>query len=107
MCDEEPDESTRKAIEEGADIVPFDGGVFVVDGNEFDLFVEKDRQGGKWQLRTTIGSFLDEMLSRYDRVVVRIKESNAPSLRLAQHFGFTEFDREDDFICLEKARWAK
>lgn len=106
MCGEDATEETRRAIEEGAEIVVFDGGVFIVDGNEFDLFVEVARRG-KWQIRTVIGEFLKDMLSRYDRVVVRVKDTNAPSLRLARHFGFTEFDREDDFICLEKVRWAK
>lgn len=106
MCGQEADEWTRQQIEMGAEIVPFDGGVFIVDGNEFDLFVETKRRG-KWRIRSTIGKFLDDMLSRYDRVVVRIKETNYPSLRLAYFFGFREFGRDEDFICLEKVRWAR
>lgn len=98
-------DSKRLAIEHSVSIVPFDGGVFVVDGNEFDLFVDPDRRG-KWRIRSIITGFLGDMLSQYDRVIIRVKDTNTPSLRLARHFGFQEIGREGDFLRMEKVRWA-
>lgn len=105
VCGQPAGDDVRALIESGAEIVPFDGGVFIVKGNEFDLFVEVARRG-RWKIRSTISNFLDWMLSRYDRVVVRIKEHNAPSMRLARFFGFEEAGRDNGFIRLEKTRWV-
>ncbi len=97
---EVPDE-LREILEQVANIELFDGGAFVSIGNEFDLFVVPEKRG-RWRIRSTIGQYLDQMGRLHDRTIVRINEQNTPSLRLAQHFGFREIDRENGIIRLEK-----
>jgi len=91
----------RNAIEQTTDIELFDGGAFIAIGNEFDLFVVPEKRG-KWRIRSVFGSYLDRMGATYGKVVARIDERNAPSLRLAQGFGFQEVSRENGVIRLEK-----
>lgn len=91
----------RGAIEQTTDIELFDGGAFIAIGNEFDLFVVPEKRG-KWRIRSVFGSYLDRMGATYGKVVARIDERNAPSLRLAQGFGFREVSRENGVIRLEK-----
>jgi len=95
-----PDE-LRTWLESNTEITPFDGGVFIAIGNEFDLFVEAERQG-RWRIRSTISAYLDQMGRRYGKIVARIDERNTRSLRLARHFGFNEVSRENGVIRLEK-----
>lgn len=94
-------EGLRAWLESNTEITPFDGGVFIAIGNEFDLFVEAERQG-RWRIRSTISAYLDQMGRRYGKIVARIDERNTRSLRLARHFGFDEVSRENGVIRLEK-----
>lgn len=91
----------RNVIEQNMDIHPFDGGVFIAIGNEFDLFVVPEKRG-RWRIRTEIGNYLHQMGKSHSTIVVRINENNSPSLRLAEHFGFKEVSRENGIIRLEK-----
>jgi hypothetical protein len=98
--------SIRQYIEENAEITPFDGGVFIAVGNEFDLFVEPKRRG-KWRIRDESNKYLKEMAKKYDVLFARIKEDNIKSLRLAKFFNFKEVKREDGIISLERKLWEK
>jgi hypothetical protein len=98
--------SVRQYIEENAEITPFDGGVFVAVGNEFDLFVTPNKRG-KWNIRGEVNSYLANMAKRYDVAFVRINEDNLKSLRLAKFFGFTEVERNNGVVSLEKKLWAE
>jgi hypothetical protein len=91
----------RNVIEQNMDIHPFDGGVFIAIGNEFDLFVVPEKRG-RWRIRTEIGNYLHQMGKSHSTIVVRINENNSPSLRLAEHFGFKKVSRENGIIRLEK-----
>jgi len=96
----------REYIEKNAQITLFDGGAFVADGNEFDLFVVPERRG-KWNIKKEINSFLATMAERYPVAIVKISERNTRSLRLARFFGFK--DRQKDNrgkIVLEKKLWV-
>lgn len=93
--------SLRDYLEKNADIEVFDGGVFIADGNEFDLFVIPEKRG-RWRIRSVITDYLDRMGCKYGKIVARIDQRNAPSLRLARHFGFNEVSRENGVIRLEK-----
>jgi L-amino acid N-acyltransferase YncA len=42
------------------------------------------------------------MLKKHEKIVVKIYEDNAPSLRLARGFGFKDVGRENGMIRLEK-----
>lgn len=101
----EPTDEVKQLIEDTADIVLFDGGVFIAYDNEFDLFVVPERRG-KWRIRSEITKFLEQMACKHSTITVRINQNNSPSLRLAHHFGFVEVAREqingEWFICLEK-----
>jgi hypothetical protein len=98
--------SIRQYIEENAEITPFDGGVFIAVGNEFDLFVEPKRRG-QWRIRDESNKYLKEMAKKYDVLFARIKEDNIKSLRLAKFFNFKEVKREDGIISLERKLWEK
>lgn len=102
----QPTEEVKQLIEDTADIVLFDGGVFIAYENEFDLFVVPERRG-KWRIRSEITKFLEQMACKHSTIVVRINRNNSPSLRLAHHFGFQEVSREMDngqeIIRLEKS----
>jgi hypothetical protein len=91
----------RKWVENNLDIVLFDGGVFLAKGNEFDLFVVPEKRG-RWRIRSVFNEFLDTMLKKHEKIVVKIYEDNAPSLRLARGFGFKDVGRENGMIRLEK-----
>ena len=91
----------REWTENNLDITLFDGGAFLSHQNEFDLFVVPEKRG-KWRIRSVINGFLNDMLEKHQKIVVKIYPDNASSLRLAKGFGFTEVGRENGMIRLEK-----
>jgi hypothetical protein len=95
----------REWVEDNLDITPFDGGAFIADGNEFDLFVVPERRG-RWNIRGQVTKFLSTMGRKHGTLVAKIYEDNLPSLRLAKHFGFCEVGRDGDKIRLESTSWA-
>jgi hypothetical protein len=100
------DNSVKKLVEENAEITPFNGGVFITVGNEFDVFVVPEKRG-KWNIRGEITRFLAKMAEKHDIAIVRINEDNVKSLRLAKFFGFDEIERKDGVIKLERKLWAE
>ena len=99
------DEEAKKAVEHQAKVVNFDGGVFIVVENEFDLFVSQARQG-KWNVKHEITKVIDSIAKDYPTAIIQIQEGNAKSLRLAKHFKFNEVSRNDGLIRLEKQLWV-
>lgn len=99
-----PSPNMRRYIEQNATITPFDGGVFVAIGNEFDLFVLPEKQG-KWRVKRVITDYLSKMTDKYGALIVKIHENNRRSLRLANFFGFKEIARSDGKITLERKPW--
>ena len=95
----------RAELEKRTDIHPFDGGVFIRRGNEFDLFVEPQRRG-RWRIRSEITKYLEQLGKQYGRIVVKVHENNHASLRLAKHFEFKEISRNNGVIELENLTWA-
>ena len=100
------DDSAKKLVEDNMEITPFNGGVFVALGNEFDVFVLPEKRG-KWNIRGEITRFLAKMAEKHDIAIVRINEDNVKSLRLAKFFGFDEIERKDGVIILERKLWEK
>lgn len=96
--------SVKEYIEQNAEIMPFDGGAFVVVGNEFDLFVVPNKRG-KWNIRGECTQFLAKMAQKYDVAIARINEDNVKSLRLAEFFGFEETNRANGVVTLERKLW--
>ena len=96
---------SKRLIEEKTEITPFNGGVFIAVGNEFDLFVVPEKQG-KWNIKGEINKYLANMAQKYDTAVVKIHCDNRRSLRLTKFFGFNEIGREDQKIVLEKILWV-
>lgn len=101
---EAPDDF-REKLEQHTEVTPFDGGVFIAKGNEFDLFVVPERRG-RWRIRSELSNYLNKLGRRYGVIAVKINESNLPSLRLARHFGFKEVSRDNGFIRLESTSWV-
>ena len=99
------DEEAKKAVEHQAKVVNFDGGVFIVVGNEFDVFVSQARQG-KWNVKHEITKVIESIAKDYPTAIIQIQKDNAKSLRLAKHFKFNEVSRDDGLIRLEKQLWA-
>ena len=95
----------RQHIEDHTQITPFDGGVFISDGNEFDLFVVPEKRG-KWAIRKEINAFLAKLAQEYSKAIVKIYPENKPSLRLALGFGFEPVGMQDRQIVLERALWV-
>lgn len=95
-----PDEA-RIWAEENLQITPFNGGVFIANENEFDLFVVPEKRG-KWNIRGEITKYLDTMGKAHGTIIVKIYEDNDASLRLARFFGFNEVSRDNGLIRLEK-----
>lgn len=91
----------KDILEQHTEIEVFDGGVFIAMDNEFDLFVLPEKRG-RWRIRTTISDYLNRMMQKHGTIIVSIDERNAPSLRLARHFGFNEVSRNNGVIRLEK-----
>ena len=100
------DDSVKEYIEQNAEVTPFNGGVFITVGNEFDVFVVPEKRG-KWNIRGEITRFLAKMAEKYDVAIVRINEDNVKSLRLAKFFGFNEIERKNGVIRLERKLWAE
>lgn len=94
----------RQIIEKEVIVTPFEGGVFVSKGNEFDLFVLPEKRG-KWNIKAELSKFFDTMFEKYDTLIVGIDERNLPSLRLAKFFGFQPVDKTGTLIRLEKRSW--
>jgi hypothetical protein len=99
------DKEAKKAVEHRAKVINFDGGVFIVVGNEFDLFVSQARQG-KWNVKHEITKVIESIAKDYPTAIIQIQKDNAKSLRLAKHFKFNEVSRNDGLIRLEKQLWA-
>jgi hypothetical protein len=98
------DDKAKKIIEDNTEITPFNGGVFIAVGNEFDVFVVPEKQG-KWNIRGEITRYLAKMAEKHDIAIVRINEDNVKSLRLAKFFGFDEVERKDGIVILERKLW--
>lgn len=100
-----PSPELRRYIETHAEITPFDGGVFIADGNEFDLFVVPEKRG-KWAIRREINAFLAKLAQRHSKAVIKIYPENKPSMRLAKGFGFEPVGKQGRQIVLERALWV-
>ena len=95
----------RDLIETHTEIIPFEGGAFIADGNEFDLFVVPEKRG-KWAIRKEINAFLAKLAQKHQKAVVKIHPDNTPSLRLAIGFGFDPVGKDGDQIVLERRLWV-
>lgn len=95
----------REYVEERTQITPFDGGVFVADGNEFDLFVVPEKRG-KWAIRKEINQFLAKLAQEHNKAIVKIYPENKSSMRLAKGFGFEPVGKQGRQIVLERALWV-
>jgi len=89
-------------VEAGLELWGFNGGVFVSNGNEFDLFVSKAMRG-RWRMRDTMKEYMSMMLGRHNRLVVKIHEDNLSSLGFALKFGFEMIGYDGNKIVLEVA----
>lgn len=92
----------KEYVEQNANITFFDGGVFIADGNEFDLFVVPEKRG-KWAIKKEITSFLAKLAQEHTKAVIKINERNHRSLRLAKFFGFEHVGRDGLDIVMERA----
>jgi hypothetical protein len=95
----------RDYVETNAQITPFDGGVFIADGNEFDVFVVPEKRG-KWAIRKEINAFLAKLAQEHNKAVIKIYPENNRSLRLAQGFGFEQVGKDGRQIVLERPLWV-
>lgn len=100
-----PSPELRRHIEKHTEITPFDGGVFIADGNEFDLFVVPEKRG-KWRIRKEINAFLAKLAEKHSKAIVKIYPENKPSLRLAMGFGFEPVGIQGRQIVLERPLWV-
>jgi GNAT superfamily N-acetyltransferase len=102
----EPTQEHRAAVESRCRLVEFDGGAFVIHGNEIDLFVVSDRRR-RWATRGLLDRVVGGVIREHGKAVCRIHEDNAVSLRFARRLGFTEAARDGKWIQLESKKWAE
>lgn len=100
-----PSPELKQYVEEHTEITPFDGGAFIADGNEFDVFVVPEKRG-KWAIRREINAFLAKLAQRHSKAVIKIYPENKPSMRLAKGFGFEPVGKQGRQIVLERALWV-
>ena len=100
-----PSPELKRYIEKHVQITLFDGGAFIADGNEFDIFVVPEKRG-KWAIRREINAFLAKLAQRHSKAVIKIYPENKPSMRLAKGFGFEPVGTQGRQIVLERALWV-
>lgn len=100
-----PSPELKQYVEENTQITPFDGGVFIADGNEFDVFVVPEKRG-KWAIRKEINQFLATLAQKHSKAIVKIYPENQPSMRLAKGFGFHPVGTQGRQIVLERTLWV-
>ena len=100
-----PSPELKQYVEEHTEITPFDGGAFIADGNEFDVFVMPEKRG-KWAIRREINAFLAKLAEKHSKAIVKIYPENKPSMRLAKGFGFEPVGKQGRQIVLERALWV-
>lgn len=100
-----PSPELKQYVEEHTEITQFDGGAFIADGNEFDVFVVPEKRG-KWAIRREINAFLAKLAQRHSKAVIKIYPENKPSMRLAKGFGFEPVGTQGRQIVLERALWV-
>lgn len=100
-----PSPELKRYIEKHAQITLFDGGAFIADGNEFDVFVVPKKRG-KWRIRKEINAFLAKLAEKHSKAIVKIYPENKPSMRLAKGFGFEPVGTQGRQIVLERALWV-
>ena len=91
----------KEWAEQNCTVTLFDGGCFLSNGGEFDLFVVPEKRG-RWRIRSTVQPFIDDLVSRHGSAKIGVYDDNFASLRLAHHFGFREVSRDGNMIRLEK-----
>lgn len=100
-----PSPELKQYVEEHTEITPFDGGAFISDGNEFDVFVVPEKRG-KWAIRREISAFLAKLAQKHCKAIVKIHPENNSSMRLAKGFGFEPVGKQGRQIVLERALWV-
>ena len=100
-----PSPELKRYIEKHAQIMLFDGGAFIADGNEFDVFVVPEKRG-KWAIRREISAFLAKLAEKHSKAIIKIYPENNPSIRLAKGFGFEPVGIQGRQIVLERALWV-
>ena len=100
-----PSPGLKRYIEKHAQITLFNGGAFIADGNEFDVFVVPEKRA-KWRIRKEINAFLAKLAEKHSKAIVKIYPENKPSMRLAKGFGFEPVGTQGRQIVLERALWV-
>lgn len=100
-----PSPELKQYVEEHTQITPFEGGAFIADGNEFDVFVVPEKRA-KWAIRREINSFLAKLAEEHSKAIVKIFPENKSSMRLAKGFGFEPVGTQGRQIVLERALWV-
>jgi hypothetical protein len=94
----------RRVIESLCSIEPFNGGAFVIRGNEIDLFVTPQRRG-RWATRGLLDRVIGGVIRSHGSAICAIHKDNAASISLARRLGFTEFAQEGDVYKLRAKIW--
>ena len=100
-----PSPELKSYIEKHAQITLFDGGAFIADNNEFDVFVVPEKRG-KWAIRREINAFLAKLAEKHNKAIIKIYPENKPSMRLAKGFGFEPVGKQGRQIVLERPLWV-
>ena len=93
----------KQAAEDKLEIIPFDGGCFLMAGNELDCFVRPDKRG-RWMKRGLLNRVFGDGIKKHGSLVCRIHKDNARSLSTAKRLGF-EVVEQGEIMKLEMKSW--
>jgi hypothetical protein len=94
----------REEIERRCVVRDFEGGAFVVLGNEIDCYVTPQMRG-RWASRSLLREVIGGVIEEYGNAVCRIHRTNRESLTLARRLGFKEISMDGDVLKLELRTW--
>jgi len=90
----------REFVESKFELWGFPGGMFIVDGKEFDLYVEPARRG-RWRMRETMLEFFKMMFDRHGSAAAKIHRENLRSIGFAIVSGMISAGLDGNKIILE------
>jgi len=100
-----PDEKARSILESTCEIYPFNGGCFIVSGNEIDCFVVPEKHG-QWATKGLLRRVVGGLVERFGKARTKAHKDNQKSICFAQRLGFKPVEEQNGFVSMELKSWA-
>lgn len=100
----ELNDSHRQLVEAQCEVIPFDGGAFVIRGCEVDLFVTPEKRG-RWATRSLLDRVFGGLIRTHGKATCSVHPDNGVCLRFVRRLGFVEVSRTEQSVRLEMTQW--